>query len=206
MWFYKLHLSVEFLKNTGFKKCFKKLVWDLNMEPNVFETKWDLLMKEFNLEEKRWFKDIFKIRDSWIPAYFKDFPMCGLMKTTSRSESMNSFFNSYSQGENFLVNFMMNYDNAIQKQRNSQRELDHKTKQAHYGMKSPSDIEQQAAKIYTSALFFDIQKELYKGVWFCEDKESTEGVGVEYYTVIQKNKRREFKATFQVIIDLISDF
>nr|GEZ49479.1 protein FAR1-related sequence 5-like [Tanacetum cinerariifolium] len=31
-------------------------------------------------------------RDRWISGYFKDLPMCCLMKTTSRSESSNAFF------------------------------------------------------------------------------------------------------------------
>nr|KAJ0194542.1 hypothetical protein LSAT_V11C800429180 [Lactuca sativa] len=105
-----------------------------------------LLMKEFNLEDTRWFKDMFTIRDSWIPRYFSDIPMCGLMKTTSRSESMNSFFNIYSESGNLLLNFMMNYDTAIQKQRNTQRELDRASKKSSYKMQTPREIELQASK------------------------------------------------------------
>nr|KAJ0206476.1 hypothetical protein LSAT_V11C500231290 [Lactuca sativa] len=75
----------------------------------------ELLIKEFNLEDERWLKDIFGNKEAWVPTYFSNFPMCGLMKTTSRSESSNSFFNLYSQTENFLRNFMKNYENAIQK-------------------------------------------------------------------------------------------
>ncbi|XP_052622495.1 protein FAR1-RELATED SEQUENCE 6-like [Lactuca sativa] len=118
------NISDDLFTNIDFRKRFSKLVWDINMKPDVFEVKWGLLMNEFNLEDTRWFKDMFTIRDSWIPRYFSDIPMCGLMKTTSRSESMNSFFNTYSESGNLLLNFMMNYDTAIQKQRNTQRELD----------------------------------------------------------------------------------
>jgi len=174
------------------------------MEPDMFEHKWKLLMEEFNFGENKWFEDIFKIRTSWIPAYFKDFPMCGLMKTTSRSESMNSFFNSYSQGDNFLMNFLLNYDNAIQKLRHTQRELNHKTKIANYVFKSPRKIEQHAAEVYTSSLFFDIQKELFKAAWFCDEEGFNEGDGWEVYTVIHKNKKNELKAKFKVSFCLIT--
>nr|KAJ0203751.1 hypothetical protein LSAT_V11C500287380 [Lactuca sativa] len=75
--------------------------------------------------DKRWFNDMFELRDKWIPTYFSDTRMPGLMKTTLRSESMNSFFNTYSQSGNLLLHFMMNYDTTIQKQRNTQKELDH---------------------------------------------------------------------------------
>ncbi|KAL7591779.1 protein FAR1-RELATED SEQUENCE 2-like [Lactuca sativa] len=81
------NISDDLFTNTDFRKRFSKLVWDINMKPDVFEVKWGLLMKEFNLEETRWFKYMFTIRDSWILGYFSDIPMCGLMKTTSRSEN-----------------------------------------------------------------------------------------------------------------------
>nr|KAJ0227613.1 hypothetical protein LSAT_V11C100010070 [Lactuca sativa] len=106
-------------KNNDFKKRFNKLVWNLHIKPDDFEKKWELIINEFN-EDKRWFNDMFELRDKWIPAYFSDTRMSGLMKTTSRSESMNSFFNTYSQSGNLLLHFMMNYDTPIQKQRNRQ--------------------------------------------------------------------------------------
>ncbi|XP_052625623.1 protein FAR-RED IMPAIRED RESPONSE 1-like [Lactuca sativa] len=124
----KQAITGDLFKNKDFKKRFNKLVWNMHIKPDEFEKKWDLIINEFNLEDKRWFNDMFELRDKWIPAYFSDTRMSGLMKTTSRSESMNSFFNTYSQSGNLLLNFMMNYDTAIQKQRNTQQELDHQTK------------------------------------------------------------------------------
>ncbi|XP_052626852.1 protein FAR-RED IMPAIRED RESPONSE 1-like [Lactuca sativa] len=144
------NISDDLFTNTDFRKRFSKLVWDINMKPDVFEVKWGLLMKEFNLEDTRWFKDMFTIRDSWIPGYFSDIPKCGLMKTTSRSESMNSFFNTYSESGNLLLSFMMSYDTAIQKQRNTQRDLDKASKKASYKMQTPREIELQASKVYTN--------------------------------------------------------
>ncbi|XP_023766820.2 protein FAR1-RELATED SEQUENCE 5-like [Lactuca sativa] len=145
------HRLYELFTNTYFIKRFSKLVWDINMKHDVFEVKWGFLMKEFNLEDKRCFKEMFTKRDSWIPGYFNDIAMCGLMKTTSRSESMNSFFNTYLENGNLLLNFMMNYDTAIQKQRNTQQELDKASKKASYKMKTPREIELQASKVEIKA-------------------------------------------------------
>ncbi|XP_052622605.1 uncharacterized protein LOC111915270 [Lactuca sativa] len=146
----------------------------MNMKPNVFEVMWDLLMKEFNLEDTRWFKDMLTKCDSWIPGYFfNDIPLCGLMKTTSRSESMNYFFNTYSESENLLLNFKMNYNTTIQNQMNTQRELDKETKKASYKMETPREIELQASKVYTN--------------------------GWEVYSV-QHNSKHEFKNEFMVKI------
>ena len=78
-----------------FKKRFNKLVWDMYIECDVFELKYESLMKKINLEDERWFKDSFENKEAWVPSYFHDFPRCGLMKTTSRFESINSIFNVY---------------------------------------------------------------------------------------------------------------
>ncbi|XP_023756390.1 uncharacterized protein LOC111904920 [Lactuca sativa] len=139
-------ISDYLFTNKNFRKRFTKLVWDINMKPNVFEVTWGSLMKEFNLEYMRWFKDMFTKRDSWIPGYFNDIPMCRLVKTTSRLESMNSFFNTYSESGNLLLNFMMNYDTAIQKQRNTQREIDKTSNKASYRIQTPQEIEHKHQK------------------------------------------------------------
>nr|KAJ0188813.1 hypothetical protein LSAT_V11C900484980 [Lactuca sativa] len=88
-----------FSENTDFRNRFTKLVWNVYIEPKVFESRWKLLMRKFKLQDKRWFKDMYNDQKLWIPAYFKDMPLHGLMKTTSRSESVNSFFNKYSNSE-----------------------------------------------------------------------------------------------------------
>ncbi|XP_052619892.1 protein FAR1-RELATED SEQUENCE 5-like [Lactuca sativa] len=169
-----LLISDDLFTNTDFRKRFSKLVWDINMKPDVFEVKWGLLMKEFNLEDTRWFKNMFTIRDSWIPGYFSGIPMCGLMKTTLRSESMNSFFNTYLESGNLLLSFMINYDTAIQKQRNTQRDLDKASKKASYKMQTPREIELQASKVYTN--------------------------GWDLYIVQHNNSKSDFKIEFKVEI------
>nr|KAJ0203272.1 hypothetical protein LSAT_V11C500242070 [Lactuca sativa] len=90
-------LSVEFLKSTDFKKWFNKLFWNIYIKRPIFERNWELLMKEFNLKDERWLKDVFENKEAWVPAYFNNFPRCGLMNTTSRFESINSFFNRLSR-------------------------------------------------------------------------------------------------------------
>nr|KAJ0204763.1 hypothetical protein LSAT_V11C500257010 [Lactuca sativa] len=140
-------VSVDFLENTDFRKRFTKLVWNVYIEPEVFESRWKLLMRKFKLQDKRWFKDMYRDRKLWIPAYFKDVPLHGLMKTISRSESVNSFFNKYSNSGNFLIYFMMNYNTAIGKQRNAQQKLEHDTKNAKHEMTLPSGLLEHAATV-----------------------------------------------------------
>ncbi|XP_023736904.1 protein FAR1-RELATED SEQUENCE 5-like [Lactuca sativa] len=156
-----------FLKNTNFQKRFTKLVWNVYIEPEVFESRWELLMRRFKLHDKRWFKDMYRDRKLWIPAYFKDMPLHSLMKTTSRSKSVNSFFNKYFNSGNLLIYFMMNYNTAIGKQRNGQQKLEHDTKNAKHEMMLPSGLLEHAATVYTKTVFYEVKKEIFKAAWYC---------------------------------------
>ena len=69
---------------------------------------------------------MYKIRERWIPAYFKHIPMSGLMRTTSRSESQNSAFNQATHFGSPLVYFMMSYEMLMERQRHKQNVNDHK--------------------------------------------------------------------------------
>nr|KAJ0186012.1 hypothetical protein LSAT_V11C900470980 [Lactuca sativa] len=82
------------------------------------------IMSKMPSKDNKWLADMFNKREKWIPLYFRDIPLCGLMKTTSRSESSNSFFNVFSSPTNLLVNFMFNFDTALSKQRHEQKRLD----------------------------------------------------------------------------------
>lgn len=46
-------------------------------------------MDEFKLNENKWSKDMFSIKDRWVPAYFRYIKLSRLMSMTSRSESEN---------------------------------------------------------------------------------------------------------------------
>lgn len=77
---------------TDFKARFNKMVWNNKLTPEEFETKWPSLIDEFDLQGNTWLALMFEIREMWIPAYFRELPLSGLMRTTSRSESENYFF------------------------------------------------------------------------------------------------------------------
>nr|KAJ0214295.1 hypothetical protein LSAT_V11C400193660 [Lactuca sativa] len=65
-------LTGDLFKNKDFKKRFNKLVWNMHIKHDEFEKKWELIINEFNLEDKIWFTDMFELRDKWISAYFSD--------------------------------------------------------------------------------------------------------------------------------------
>ncbi|GKA03357.1 FAR1-related sequence 5-like protein, partial [Tanacetum coccineum] len=116
------------------------------IEPLKFEEKWSKLIEDFGLQSHKWLTKMFNLRDIWIPAYFIDSPLYGLMRTTSRSESENPFFKSFTSPGATLVSFMMSYESAMERKRYRQEALDFKTIEAALKCETKLAIELHAAK------------------------------------------------------------
>nr|GEX06248.1 protein FAR1-related sequence 5-like [Tanacetum cinerariifolium] len=129
---------------------------------------WGKLMEEFKLENHKWLTKMFNIRSTWIPAYFIDSSLCGLMRTTSRSESENSFFSHFTNSGSTLMNFMNYFEMAMEKKRHVQEMLDHKTIDIVPKLKTFLKIEWNASNVYTRSLFELVQKEIFVGLWHCQ--------------------------------------
>nr|GEX34896.1 hypothetical protein [Tanacetum cinerariifolium] len=107
-------------------------------------------------------------KSSWVPAFFFDSPLCGLMGTTSRSESKNLFFSNFTSSGSTLVKFMLFcYESAMERQRHTQEKLDHQSFDLFPALLTPLPIEEHAAKVYTRSLFIRVQKEIVAGSWLC---------------------------------------
>nr|GEZ40460.1 protein FAR1-related sequence 5 [Tanacetum cinerariifolium] len=136
--------------------------------PEEFEYRWGELMEEIKLENHKWLTKMFNIRSTWNPAYFIDSSLCGLMRTTSRSESENSFFSHFTNSGSTLMNFMNCFETAMEKQRHVQERMEHKTIDIVLKLKTFLKIERHAFNVYTRSLFELVQKEIFVGLWHCQ--------------------------------------
>ncbi|XP_074293455.1 protein FAR-RED IMPAIRED RESPONSE 1-like [Silene latifolia] len=82
-------------RETNFMKELCACVWAEDIEPAEFEERWCSVISSYGLTEHEWLTSMFDMRASWIPAYFRSLFLAGLMRTTSRSESENSFFGNF---------------------------------------------------------------------------------------------------------------
>ncbi|XP_022029443.2 protein FAR1-RELATED SEQUENCE 5-like [Helianthus annuus] len=195
-------IAGDLFQNSELRALMHRLVWSIHMKPSTFETRWQLLMEEYGLQDHDWLKDMYSIRDQWVPAYFRDIPMCCLMKTTSRCESSNSSFKVNSSSANTLVQFMLCYETRIDNQRYRQRVAEFKTSSSVFMDSTDLAIEKHAFELYTHAISTEVRKEIYKGKLFCyivntEDCEE----GCVYY-VNHLDKRNNATNTFTVILEL----
>ncbi|XP_021991431.1 protein FAR1-RELATED SEQUENCE 5-like [Helianthus annuus] len=187
--------------NAELKQRIHKLVWNVYIEPHRFEKRWNLLMTEYGLEDHAWMNEMYAIREQWIPCYFRDIPMCCLMKTTSRCESANHMFKANSSPHNTLVQFMLCYDTSVDKIRNKQRKLSYETDTTNpERYKTSFSIERHANEVYTRTLFWEVQKEIDKSNSLCYVAERGMVDGVNTYLVAHQDHTKEivneFKVTF----------
>ncbi|XP_074297498.1 protein FAR-RED IMPAIRED RESPONSE 1-like [Silene latifolia] len=104
-------------QNTNFLKEINSIVWDGEIDTQEFELRWKSILSSYELSDHEWLKSMFDIRSSWIPAYFRDIYLGGIMRTTSRSESKNSFFGNFTNPHLTLVEFWMRFQSAMDAQR-----------------------------------------------------------------------------------------
>lgn len=138
----------------------KHFIWSSTLDPSEFEKGWKSILKEFKLEGHRWLWEMYAIRTSWIPAFFRDGPMFGLMRTTSRSESENNFFGQFHKQSDTLCEFYLRFESAMDKQRHESSRLNEEGRSAIPSTVSTLFLEADAAQLYTRPIFYKIQEEI----------------------------------------------
>ncbi|KAM3228658.1 hypothetical protein ACQJBY_059959 [Aegilops geniculata] len=128
--------------------------------PAEFESQWNSVITEFGLEENDWLVKRFSIRESWIPAYFMDIPLAGILRTTSRSESANSFFNRFIHRKLALVEFWLRFDTALECQREEELIADNSSIHTTPQLLTPWAMEKQGRHVFTYEVFEKFQKEI----------------------------------------------
>jgi hypothetical protein len=136
-----------------------KCVWGSD-DPNDFVSQWNSIMADYGLTENEWFSTKFDMRESWIPAYFMDTPLAGILRTTSRSESANSFFNRFIHRKLSFVEFWLRFDIALECQREEELKADNASLHANPKLVTPWHMERQCSVIYTHEVFGKFQEQL----------------------------------------------
>ncbi|KAK1359958.1 hypothetical protein POM88_044432 [Heracleum sosnowskyi] len=152
-------LGTLFCAESPFMDKLKIFVWSDHSSIDEFEDGWNNVISEFELSDNTWLKEMFALRSYWIPAFFNDEPMVGLIRTTSRSESSNFFFNHFVQKGDTLSEFYLCFHSALEKQRNNNGLLNHKDDLMPIP-KNKKKIEKDAAELYTKTMFYKIQEEI----------------------------------------------
>ncbi|KAK1365074.1 hypothetical protein POM88_040635 [Heracleum sosnowskyi] len=68
-------IGAVFCAESEFMKKLNKFVWSSHISVAEFEEGSSSVLKEFELSEHIWLNDLYEMRKSWIPAFFRDKPM-----------------------------------------------------------------------------------------------------------------------------------
>uniref|UniRef100_A0A7N1A3M7 Protein FAR1-RELATED SEQUENCE n=1 Tax=Kalanchoe fedtschenkoi TaxID=63787 RepID=A0A7N1A3M7_KALFE len=137
-------LGTALCRDSVFLKKLDGIVWNMHIEPNEFERSWNEIIDEYDLEQNKWMSDMYDMRFSWIPAFFRDIHMGGLLRTTSRSESENSFFGCFLHPGMNLTEFFLAFESAMESQGQKKDRLDHESQSTYPPLKTSLAIEKHA--------------------------------------------------------------
>ncbi|XP_047965371.1 protein FAR1-RELATED SEQUENCE 5-like [Salvia hispanica] len=145
-----------------FKKEFNACVWSDLLEPDKFKEEWNGVLERYGLEDHGWLKTLYDYRQLWIPAYFRDFPLGSMIRTTSISESENSFYKNFLKPRNNIAEFYLNFNQALEFQRDSRTKLDYQDANALPILATTLPFEKHASTMYTDSMFKKIQEEIFE--------------------------------------------
>ncbi|XP_057770751.1 protein FAR1-RELATED SEQUENCE 5-like [Salvia miltiorrhiza] len=193
-------LPISLRENAELTSRLYEVAWSEFDEPSDFEEKWFEVINEYGLAEHSWFSDMFSKRTYWIPAYFRDLSMSGLFRTTSMSESENSFFRKYLNRNSNLASFYIHYESAMQAQRHSYKQLCMTDQTTTPKLKTHSSIEQHASDIYTRKIFLEVQVEIFEALNRCCIKSMDTGAEEHKYVIDDRSN-----GTFFVAHNMLED-
>jgi hypothetical protein len=92
------------------------------------------------------------------------------MNTTQRSESINSFFDSFVNASTTLQEFVSKFEKALYSRLEAEKREDYESRHKSRIMATGSKLEEHAASIYTRSIFGKFQDELQKINQFTKKK------------------------------------
>ena len=153
-------LSTLYNKFPEFKNDLNSCLYK-SLTGEEFENKWAIMVTKYKLENHSWLNDMYLIRQKWIRVYMR-FHFTAGMSTTSRSESMNSFFDQYVNATTGLREFIENSQKALEKQYLREVDADYETEYKDRRLILGSSLERHAASIYTKEMFRRFQHDFHR--------------------------------------------
>nr|XP_043638135.1 protein FAR1-RELATED SEQUENCE 5-like [Erigeron canadensis] len=170
MWHIMEKVSVKVshsILKSGLRGDLSKIVWTDKINKEEFDKQWLHVLTKYDADENKWLNDMYKLRYNWIPAYFQDWEMSGLMRTSSRCESENHMFQKLMNSSSTLIEFYTHFDTAMQSQRWVQSENDQKSMYTTLDLATEYALERHAHTLFTHDVILDIQKEMCEAFKHC---------------------------------------
>ena len=145
--------------DSGFTQAFTHCMLTY-MTESEFETQWSTVIQTFGLQENEWVKMMYSKRMLWAETFLRG-TFFGGLRTTQRSESINSFLNRFLHRRLKLYDFMSHIDRAISRLRNNEMKDDFDSINEYPVLVTHLlRLEKHAAEVYTRNTFHWVQDEI----------------------------------------------
>jgi hypothetical protein len=166
-------IDANLLNEDEFRKMINSCVWG-SETIEEFESRWQAWIAKYHLENNDRLHGRYQIRKSWIPAYFKEIWLGGILRTTSRSESANSFFSRFIGRKLALVEFWLRFDTALKCQRQEELIDDNTSMHTNPKLFTSWELERHGGSVFTHEVFRKFQEELLAAREYCDVQNRTE--------------------------------
>ncbi|KAI5353732.1 hypothetical protein L3X38_006626 [Prunus dulcis] len=137
---------------------FQKAIWDTDNK-DEFDAKWNIVVTKAGLTDHPWLSSMFDLRESWVPAYTRQFFAAG-MSSSQRAEGSHGFFKQYISRRNSLMDFIIRFGRALSHQREKELVADHVDAFEVAQCLLPMPMNKQMATLYTRTMFQKFEQEL----------------------------------------------
>ncbi|KAJ3708061.1 hypothetical protein LUZ61_011766 [Rhynchospora tenuis] len=125
-----------------------------------FESEWASTISRYSLQNNVWLADMFDMRSMWVPVYLNNHFWAG-MRSTQRSESINSFLDRFVNSKTTLRNFVRCFDLALQRLRRRESDENYDCLRGKSRLISQwNPIEKQFCEAYTNNMFIKFQHQI----------------------------------------------
>nr|KAJ0205024.1 hypothetical protein LSAT_V11C500252220 [Lactuca sativa] len=149
-------ITSQLATNLDFPKRFHSITWNFELEAHDFDKAWESYLDEFKISNN---KDVC-VTETLGTCIFQAHTSAGLMRTTSLSEGQNWSFQNTTLTSSYLLMFMMTFEGVMERQRCNQIVNDFNTATTVPRFITSSANEPHASKVYTSKIFYHVEKEI----------------------------------------------
>jgi hypothetical protein len=180
--------------NPDFHERFMSCVWGSETS-SEFESQWCSIISDFGLHDNTWLQEKYEARKSWIPAYFMEIPLGGVLRTTSRSKSENAFFRHFANRNLALIEFWVRFETALEEQRQKELQEDNASLHTLPLLETCWTIESHGREVYTHEIFAEFQQQVVAARDHCHVKSMVQ-IGEVQTTTISSNSGKVRVVTF----------
>ncbi|KAK1667292.1 hypothetical protein QYE76_055451 [Lolium multiflorum] len=153
-------LGNDMAKNEPLRLEFNATI-DYSMTVEEFETRWAEMILKHNVADNKHLQDLYDMRASFVPAYFKDrfFPF---LQTTARSEGFNAVLKRYVTPHHSLSHFFEQYMKLQEKIDVAEDSNEFKEEDKIFRFWGEWPLEEHAFQVYTMPIYLRFRAELRK--------------------------------------------